>query len=194
MSILGARLFASVLITVVLFAALGTSFAAMANGEHDAPTASAGAPLPRFAATSELFEVVGIVERKQLGVYIDRFATNEPVTKSTLELQIGTNKFIGTLRPEQGDFTFANATFEKPGDYAMLLTITTGEDIDILAANLLIPAPAEADAPVWLSAHTARNAAIGAALLAALIGVAVLVRWRLNASSRSRATHGVHHV
>ncbi len=186
MSILRVSLFAAMLLTVI-----GQSASAIAGGDHDAPASSAATALPRFAAASELFAAVGIVERGQLGVYIDRFATNEPVTLAQVELQIGNDKFIGTLRPDQGSFVFANAKFDQPGSYAMVLTITAGEDIDILAANLVIPAPAMPHARAWLSI---RNAAISAAIFVALIGLAILVRLRLKTYTGQRPVIGASHV
>jgi len=186
MSVLRVSLFVALLLTVIC-----QSMPASAAGDHDAPASAAAAGLPRFAAASELFEVVGILEGGQLGVYIDRFATNEPVTLAQVELQIGNDKFIGTLRPDQGSFVFANAKFDQPGSYAMVLTITANEDVDILAANLLIPALPVEHARAWLSI---RNGAISVAIFVALLSLAIFVRRRLKTSAGQRPVTGVNHV
>ena len=47
---------------------------------------SAGA-LPRGEADSNSFEIVAIVRGENLEIYLDRFATNEPVMGATLEVE-----------------------------------------------------------------------------------------------------------
>jgi cobalt-zinc-cadmium efflux system membrane fusion protein len=42
---------------------------------------------PRAVATTEEFEVVAVVEGKHLMVYVDRFASNEPVAKAKVEVE-----------------------------------------------------------------------------------------------------------
>jgi len=74
-----------------LFLAAAIAFQAWAGGDasdghtHGAP-APAAAPIiagaPRAVAATEDFEVVAILEGKQLVVYVDRFASNEPVAKA----------------------------------------------------------------------------------------------------------------
>ena len=41
---------------------------------------------PRAVATTEEFEVVAVVEGKHLMVYVDRFASNEPVAKAKVSM------------------------------------------------------------------------------------------------------------
>jgi hypothetical protein len=42
---------------------------------------------PRAAAATEEFEVVTSLEGKKLVVYVDRFASNEPVTQAKVEIE-----------------------------------------------------------------------------------------------------------
>lgn len=112
---------------------------------HDHGDEGAKAPTgpvsPRFEAHSDLFEVVGILGAKELAIFIDRFADNEPVRKAKVELESGSIKAVGEFNAETGDFHFPGAAFQKPGSYPVSLTITAGDDIDILAANLVVPDP-----------------------------------------------------
>ena len=65
--------------------------------DHDAPAATAPAALPRFAASSELFELVGVLDGKTLTLYLDRAATNEPLTQAALELELGGEVIVERL-------------------------------------------------------------------------------------------------
>ena len=65
---------------------------AWAGDGHDhgeAPAATAGPASPRFTATSETFELVGVVNGKQLTLYLDRYADGSPVKDAKLELELG---------------------------------------------------------------------------------------------------------
>ena len=65
---------------------------ALAGDGHDhgdAPAASSGPALPRFAAVSETFELVGVVNGKRLTLYLDRYADGSPVKGAKLELELG---------------------------------------------------------------------------------------------------------
>ncbi|MFO1250957.1 MAG: hypothetical protein U1E77_07415 [Inhella sp.] len=66
--------------------------------DHDAPRASAPAQ-PRFVASSELFELVGVLDGKALTLYLDRADSNEPVTAATLELELAGAKLSRNPRP-----------------------------------------------------------------------------------------------
>ena len=61
---------------------IGHSLPAIAGDGHDhgdAAPAATGTALPRFAAVSETFELVGVLDGKQVTLYLDRFADNAPV-------------------------------------------------------------------------------------------------------------------
>lgn len=64
-------------------AALGSPAEAISGPGHDhgepAKTSTAGAAAPRFTATSETFELVGVLDDKRLTLYLDRAIDNTPV-------------------------------------------------------------------------------------------------------------------
>lgn len=157
-----------------------------AGHSHDtaAVTTGTGTAAPRFGATTDLFEVVGILAGGALAVFIDRFATNVPVIDATVELESGTFKAKGVLHKDLGHFVFPAYVFNKPGSHPLVLTITAGEDVDIVAANLVVPDPHagdnHADAP-WRNKRNALLAGVALLLLAmAAIG------WRLKSRAQNK--------
>lgn len=117
-----------------------TAFAGPGHDHGDAAPATASAPaLPRFEAQSDLFEVVGILNAGELSVFVDRFADNAPVLKAKVDIESGSLKATGEFHAEHGDYSFPAAAFQKPGTYPITLTITAGDDVDILAGNLVVP-------------------------------------------------------
>jgi hypothetical protein len=55
----------------------------------------------RAVAATEEFEVVAVLEGKNLVVYVDRFASNEPVAKARVEVEGGGLKRTRQARPRQ---------------------------------------------------------------------------------------------
>ena len=83
-----------------------TSLVALAGEGHDhgeAPTAVSGPALPRFTATSDLFELVGVLNGKKMALYLDRIEDNSPVKDARLELEIGGAK-VTVTRVGDGEF------------------------------------------------------------------------------------------
>lgn len=154
---------------------------------HDAaPAVSAGPALPRFAATSELFELVGVVNGKQLTVYLDRFEDNAPVKGANLELDIGGAK-VALKEHEPGEFEGSLASEVKPGVTAVTATVVAGKDSDILVTELDVHEEAHVDAA---HSHGWREyAGWGAAALVVIAALGwALRRWR---SSRQARVGGV---
>lgn len=146
--------------------------------DHDTPAASAATTParggPRFAAASDLFELVGWLDGRQLTLWLDRAATNAPVTRGTLDLELGELKL--SARPA-GDTWVATLPQDlPPGTVPVTATVTTGQDSDLLAAELQVPAAVSADAAP--GSPLTRNTwfAAAAALLSA--AAALLAWWR----------------
>ena len=80
-----------------------TALTGMASEGHDhgeAAVTTAATSTPRFSAHSDLFELVGIVSAGQMVVYLDRYASNEPVTGAKLDFEAGTAKGTAAPQPE----------------------------------------------------------------------------------------------
>jgi len=90
---------------------------------------------PRAAAATEDFEVVAAIEGKKLLVYLDRFASNEPVTKAVVEVEGGGLKGVaGEIAP--GTYALDVATAMSPGKHPLTIAIEAGDTTDLLTATL----------------------------------------------------------
>jgi hypothetical protein len=147
---------------------------ALASPGHDhshdaAPQTAAASALPRFEAHSELFEVVGVLHEDELSVFVDRFNSNAPVLGAKVELESASAKAAGQFHEDHGDYSFALASFKKPGSHPITLTITDGEDIDMLAGNLVVPEEVASHASSTSFIRQAGIWTFGLPVLAALI-------------------------
>lgn len=155
------------------FFALAPAFADEGHNHDHGPAAPAGEASPRFEAHSDLFELVGIVEKGQLTVYLDRFATNEPIPGARIEYESGADKGVAAPQPD-GTYVIKLAGLDQPGDRTFSFTVTAGSDTDLLAGELHIDdthADEEAALRPWL-----RWAGLAAAALA--LAAAALVAGR----------------
>lgn len=165
----------SILFTLALVSVLLSQ--AMAGEGHDhgdeAPAGAAGPALPRFAAVSEAFELVGIVNRKQLAIYLDRFEDNSPVPDARLELEVGGKKLpVAVHAPGEYEATLPEEL--KPGVTPVTVMLQVKGETDLLAGEIDIHAqeePAEAAAGNWLP-----YAGGTVAVLAALAAVVAVMR------------------
>lgn len=165
------RYLSSCFAALLMATLLNTSVIAGPGHDHshdEAPAASEGTASPRFEAHSDLFEAVGILEGNTLSLFIDRYADNAPVFDATAELESGEVKATGDFHEEHGDYSFDGASFANPGSYPITLTITAGDEIDILAANLVIPEEAHHSD----EAHLERPVIWGIAALILLLALA----------------------
>lgn len=156
---------------VLATAALLIAPSAHADAGHDhGPAAlnAVGPGLPRFAATSDLFELVGVVNGTQLTLYLDRSDDNSPVKGAKLDLELGGAK-IDAKPGADGEYAATLAQPLKPGVTPVTATVTAGTESDLLAGQIAIAesAPAEA-APAAGWRRYAGWTAAGLLLLGAL--------------------------
>ena len=132
--------------------------------------------MPRFAASSDLFELVGVLEGKSLTLYLDRAATNEPRPAATVELELGGRP----LKPQaqaDGSYTVALPAPLGAGVHAVAATVTDGDDVDLLAAELDVHGADHDDHGAPTS--SGRRWAIGAGAVLGLGLLLALARWGL---------------
>lgn len=144
------------------------------NGEHldgQAPVLSAGPTVPRAEAKSESFELVARVEHDTLAIFVDRYETNEPVLDATLEVESGPVKAKAEFRREQGDYAVRDAQMLKllatPGSHALVFTIATPKDGDLLEGAMVVGAPVVAESGRSWTGFAAVLAALAVAGIAA---------------------------
>jgi hypothetical protein len=178
---------AALSLAAILF---GTGMRAVAGDGHDhgdAAPAATGTALPRFAAVSETFELVGVLDGKQLTLYLDRFADNAPVRGAQIELDIAGAKFKAeTSKGQQGEDTYQVTLKDvpKPGVLPITATVTAGTEVDLLAGELDLHEEAHHDEAAHATSWT-RTAGWAAGGLVAL-AVLVLGGRRLMAARQLR--------
>jgi len=117
-------------------------------GHDHGPAAAAGAaapPSPRAIANSESYQFVGIVEGEVLVIYLDRFATNAPVTEAELEVTIGDQAHKAELQ-KNSTYEVSSPLLRTAGEHAVLVSIQESAASDLLVTSVAIPDAAGATA------------------------------------------------
>lgn len=151
------------------------------HGEAPAPAAAAGTALPRFAATSDLFELVGVLDGQKIALYLDHAGDNSPVKDARLELDIaGTS--VPVTRVAEGEFQATLAASLAEGVSPVTATVAAGNETDLLAGEIDLHPAARTDvAPASLARRFALIAGAVAAVLLALAAA-----WRLRRGRAAR--------
>lgn len=170
------------LLAALLAAASLCSWAGEGHDHGEAPAAAGGPAKPRFTATSEAFELVGVVNGKHITLYLDHASDNSPVKDAKLELELGGTKV--PVQPHgEGEFEVVLAAELQPGEISVSATVVAGAVTDLLAGDLDLHADTHADAahgPTW---KTYAAWALGGLLALALLAFAVR---RLNTQRHNR--------
>jgi len=162
---------------------LGAPALAHEGEDHGPPPAPAvQASVPRVAANSEEFELVGVVSGANLVVYLDRFATNEPVAGAKVELESGAVKAVGTAASDPGTYSLPLGALASPGRHALVFTVEAGNESDLLSGTLEIPGPpADVHGHLW-----SEWLAWGIGGLVFLVGIGWLLLRRMTRTASER--------
>lgn len=150
------------------------------HGDAPHPPAVAAATGPRFEASTPLFEVVGRLEDGALTLWLNRFASGEPVAAAAFELQLDALQTVARYRAPHGDYRVEDAAFvaelARPGPHPLVLTVTVGDEADLLDATLNMPAaPAAGEGP---EAAPGLSRLAGPALLVLAAAAGLGIVWR----------------
>lgn len=145
------------------------------GGPGASPSALPATFAPRVEAQSESFELVGVLEDGKLTLYLDRFATNEPVTGAAIEIESGAFKATAQSSGE-GIYSTAAAALTEPGQYPLVFTIRAAGETDLLNGTLGVLPPPGASSHTH---HWAEWLVWIAGALVALTGIGWLVRRRM---------------
>ena len=121
-------------VTAILYGTIAPALTHEGHDHEEQQPVSAGA-LPRGEADSGAFEIVAIVRGENLEIYLDRFATNEPVAGATVEVESPG----GPVKAEAGaDGTYRVAApwLAKGGRTDLIFTVTAGDTTDILPMTI----------------------------------------------------------
>ena len=138
------------------------------EGHDDAPAAVQADAAPRFAAVSDQFELVGVVDGRRLTLYLDHAADNRPVHEAQLELEVG-GKPLAVTQVAEGEYRAELAQPLADGETPVTATVVAGADSDLLATDIDWHAPAAAAlAPAWGRKSLLAGAGVAVLALAAL--------------------------
>jgi RND family efflux transporter MFP subunit len=108
--------------------------------DHEATAPKIAVPAaPRAEATSDEFELVAVAQGGELSVYLDRFASNEPVVNASIELDAPAGR-LEAKPAADGTYRAAAAWLTRPGRYDLIATVRKDDVEDVLAFTLDIPA------------------------------------------------------
>ena len=122
----------------VAVALFSVAFSAFGHGgeDHGAPPPSVTQAVePRAAAATEEFEVVTSLEGKKLVVYVDRFASNEPVAQAKVEIEGAGLKGVAS-ETAPGTYVLDVATPLSPAKHPLTISVEAGDSVDLLTATL----------------------------------------------------------
>ncbi len=131
---------------ITFFAAAAFALSAWAHGGEDhgdgahdpAPIADVA---PRAVAATEDLELVAVLEGKKLILYVDRYASNEPVADAQVEVEGGGLKGVAA-QVAPGVYSLPAEALANPGKHALAVSVQAGEIADLLSATLDLPKPA----------------------------------------------------
>ena len=118
------------------------SWSAQARGheghDHGAQAASITvAAMPRAQAASDHFELVAVARGGELILYVDRFASNEPVSGAEIQVETPAGSIQARARPD-GTYAVAAPWSVTPGRYDLIFTVSENTMADVLSVNLEI--------------------------------------------------------
>lgn len=115
-----------------------TAVLAIAGAGHDhgeSPAAVAGPMQPRFIASSELFELVGVLNGTTLTLYLDSAEDNSPLQEAQLEIEIGGAK-VEIKGVGEGLFEAQLSSLPKEGLLSVTATVVAAIGSDLLVGEL----------------------------------------------------------
>ena len=107
------------------------------HGGEAAGSTEAAPAAPRLEAANDTFEVVGRVEDDALRLWLDRWATNEPVTGAGLTITVGQRQVAATAQAD-GTYSAELPEADTAGTYPILVAVSGDGAPAILAGQLVI--------------------------------------------------------
>jgi RND family efflux transporter MFP subunit len=139
----GSRPGVALALTLVVGALLApVPFSVQAHEGHDhGPAESIAGPVaPRVAARSEVYELVAVLRGERLVIYLDRSATNEPVTTADIAVTIGdAGEPVNAEWAAEGTYSLTSPDLRKAGPIELVFSITGETGDDLLAGALTVP-------------------------------------------------------
>ncbi len=169
-----------------------------AHPGHDDTPEPAAVGSPRTEAHSDDFELVAVAAggARALTIWLDRFASNEPVPGGSVEVAENGGDPVKAEPGEDGTYVLRAPWLDVPGRHDLTFTVAAGDTADLFAAAIELPQPAHAAMAQASSGGRVREllgeragpvTTVLAFLLGALTVVAVQARGRWRAVSGATA-------
>jgi membrane fusion protein, heavy metal efflux system len=134
------RRFQTMLAGLGLLTILATAASAHEGHDHAAPPpAAVTTASPRVNAQSDAYELVGILRGERLVLYLDRFATNEPVTDARITVTIGGDQDVEAVPAPDGTYAVTSSKFAGEGALELIVSVTAPGGDDLLIGTLQLP-------------------------------------------------------
>ena len=153
--------------------------------EVKAPIAAPATSGARFTLTSPDVELLGMLDNDKLTLYVDSYATNEPILNAKIEVESNGVK-VQALAEKDGSYTAAAEWLKQPGTHEIVVSVVAKDLADLLIGTLEAPAlTPEAHEHSWLDGEFAYDiwAAGGVAVVIALLALFDLMRRRKGAAT-----------
>jgi RND family efflux transporter MFP subunit len=173
-------------VAAIILAAFSPALAHEGHDDDEAPQSSAST-LPRGEAASGAFEIVAVARGDNLEFYLDRFATNEPVTGAAIEVESPSGP-VKAAADADGTYKVAAPWLARNGRTDLIITVTAGDTTEILPLTIqAAAATAQGAARHDEAAHghfnrTSVLLVLGGALVGALLSAIALRGRRLAAA------------
>lgn len=112
---------------------------------------------PRLEVTTPDLELVAVMRQGKLVMYLDRYASNDPLGNASIEVESGGHKAPAQPAGE-GVYSVQADWLTKPGKHELVFTVRSENLDDLLVGILEVPAPEQRPdpnatgfkAPAWL--------------------------------------------
>ena len=142
---------ASKLLIALSLTIASATYAGPGHGEEK-PTTAQTQSLPRFYAESDLYEAVGVINGKEITLYLDRYSSNELVKGAKVEIELEGFK-ISSEPHGDGEYLFRLKNKIKDQPTAITITVNDDDDVtDILAATIDLSSFERSSLITWKSA------------------------------------------
>lgn len=156
---------ASVFTFICLFLLAVGLVSAHEGHDHGKEAVPVSAGMPRGSAASADFELVAILRNGELTIYLDRFATNEPIAGASVEAETPDGPVSATAN-DDGTYRLAAPWAKPAGRYDLIFTVTAGDKVDVLPLSIGVSARGGQATPGQGGDHWTGSLGLGSLLLA----------------------------
>ena len=135
-----------IVLKVVLFFSMPAQV--WAHGGHDhtaeaAPSISKNSPYTKTYLSSDQVEMVAMARGPGLWLYVDEFATNNPITKATIGVESEGHSLMAKQANADGVYQFDAPWLLKSGKYDLIITVQSDTINDMVVGSLGVQAQEE---------------------------------------------------